>query len=128
MDPRKAAERYLEEHKLPQLFEALTAELLFVKPVASREYIVQYLEKVQSGGNPTLINEEDLDAMFTMADVTNRGVISKDQAVNALRSIMGPTVDPRLLSVPNSGFMKRDEFVKTMMVALKTTLAYVHPQ
>mmetsp|Transcript_23808 Transcript_23808/g.52192 ORF Transcript_23808/g.52192 Transcript_23808/m.52192 type:complete len:129 (-) Transcript_23808:638-1024(-) len=124
VDPRKAAEDYLEQHKVPQLLEALTAQLLFNKPDDPKSFIVKYMENAKLAGTPPLLNQEDLQTMFAMFDVTNRGVVTSEQANNALRSILGPAADLQDVGVAPKAILTRDQFVKAMMEALHMAIPY----
>ncbi|PNH02943.1 EF-hand calcium-binding domain-containing protein 10 [Tetrabaena socialis] len=123
-DPRAKVETYLEQNKIPQLFEAITAELLFFKPDAPREHIVKYLENVKVSGTTTLINDQDLETMFGMFDITKRGMVTSDQATRALQVILGPSADLADVGVKSGAKLSRDEFVKVMADALTRASPY----
>ncbi|GIL53691.1 hypothetical protein Vafri_9327 [Volvox africanus] len=126
-DPRAKVEAYLENNKIPQLFEAITAELLFYKPEKPREYIVKYLENAKVTGTSTLITEQDLDTMFGMFDITKRGVVTAEQANRALQVILGPSADLSEVGVASSAKLSKVEFVDAMSQALKRASPYKQP-
>jgi hypothetical protein len=104
--------------------QALTGALLFNKPGDPRSYMVKYLESVKLNGTPPLFSEQDLDAMFGMFDLTNRGVITSEQANSALKSILGPSADLAEVGVGPKAMLRKDEFVKRMMEALRVAIPY----
>ncbi|GIL84998.1 hypothetical protein Vretimale_9841 [Volvox reticuliferus] len=126
-DPRAKVEAYLENNKIPQLFEAITAELLFYKPEKPREYIVKYLENAKLTGTSTLITEQDLDTMFGMFDITKRGVVTAEQANRALQVILGPSADLSEVGVASGAKLSKGEFVDAMAQALKRASPYKQP-
>ncbi|GLC33254.1 EF-hand calcium-binding domain-containing protein 10 [Pleodorina starrii] len=126
-DPRAKVEAYLENNKIPQLFEAITAELLFYKPDAPREYIVKYLENAKVTGTSALITEQDLEIMFGMFDITKRGVVTAEQANRALQVILGPSADLAEVGIASSAKLSKGEFVDAMSQALKRASPYKQP-
>ncbi|KXZ50907.1 hypothetical protein GPECTOR_14g154 [Gonium pectorale] len=123
-DPRAKVEAYLESNKIPQLFEAITAELLFYKPEDPRSYIVEYLENAKICGTSPLITESDLETMFGMFDITKRGVVSAEQATRALQVILGPSADLADVDVKPGDQLTRSAFVAAMSAALKRATPY----
>eukprot|EP00798_Chlamydomonas_sp_ICE-L_P030429 gene30429-35437_t len=123
-DPRKAAEEYMEKHKVPQLLEALTSSLLFHRPDDSKAHICKYLENVKSVGTPALLTEVDFETMFSMFDITNRGSVTSEQANNALRSILGPSGSLEDVGIKSTSILTKDMFVKSMTDAIHKALAY----
>ncbi|KAG1673941.1 hypothetical protein FOA52_015696 [Chlamydomonas sp. UWO 241] len=125
-DPRKAAEAYLEHHKLPQLLETMTATLMFHKPADPRAFIIDYLTKAKTGGTSPLVNDTDLDTMFGMFDIVGRGVISSEQGDNALRSVLGPGSSLEAVGVAPGSVLTKDKFVDAMSRAIKANMPYAH--
>ncbi|GAX75175.1 hypothetical protein CEUSTIGMA_g2619.t1 [Chlamydomonas eustigma] len=124
MDPRVAAEEYLEQHKIPQLLESLAAQLMFSKPEDPKAFMVKALEKAKESGTQSLLTSDDLHTMFSMFDITKRGVITAEQANNALSSILGPSADLTASGVEPNAFLTKDQFVHAMMEALKRNVPY----
>lgn len=123
-DPRVKAESYLETNKIPQLLEAITSQLLFHKPENPKEFICQYLEQVKVTGTPALINDQDLDTMFGMFDLTKRGSLTADQANRALKVILGPSADLAEVGVQPNAMLDKPQFVASMSAALRRAIAY----
>ncbi|KAG2438174.1 hypothetical protein HXX76_005781 [Chlamydomonas incerta] len=123
-DPRAKVEHYLETNKIPQLFEAITSDLLFYKPANPKEHIVKYLENVKVAGTAPLINEQDLETMFGMFDITKRGTVTAEQANRALQVILGPAADLAEVGVKPGSNLTKDQFVSSMAHALKRASPY----
>lgn len=101
--------------------QAITSQLLYHKPDNPRDFVVRYLENVKSTGTPSLLNAQDLETMFGMFDITNRGVVTGEQALNALKSLLGPAAT---LNVNPGQMLKKDDFVKVMNNALQDAQPY----
>ncbi|WIA19360.1 hypothetical protein OEZ85_003988 [Tetradesmus obliquus] len=117
-DPKAKTQEYLEQHKLAELMEGLLAELMYNKPANPKQYIVMQLEKVKVAGTKPLLNKQDLDTMFGMFDVTNRGAVTEQQARNALKTVLGsraPTAAAAAADAPPDTVpLGRDDFVQLM--------------
>jgi hypothetical protein len=122
MDPRQQVQDYLTQHKIPELFEAVTAQLLFYKPTDPKEYSCQYLAQVKEFGTPPLLTAVDFETMFGMFDITNRGVITAEQATSALKNLLGKGAS---LCLPEGKqFLLKEEFVTAMDAAMKDSAPY----
>mmetsp|Transcript_19108 Transcript_19108/g.53470 ORF Transcript_19108/g.53470 Transcript_19108/m.53470 type:complete len:128 (-) Transcript_19108:424-807(-) len=126
MDPREKANKYMETHKLGQLFEVLTAQLLFHKPDNPRKFIVKYLEEVKVSGTQPLLTEADLRTMFGMFDITKRGVMTPEQVNNAQHSILGPGADLQSLGLTVHRPMKEADFVEHMLKTCKAGVPFAN--
>ena len=91
IDQRKEAITYLNEHKVLKLFEILGARLAKDKPDDPNAYIIDELEKItqlKTKGVPvTLFSEQDVEMMFKVFDLTNRGYITQEQYLKALEAV-----------------------------------------
>ncbi|NXY57506.1 EFC10 protein, partial [Callaeas wilsoni] len=75
---------YLRRHRLPELLHRLGALLLFHRPERPREFLIQVLERVKAGRRaegeyPFLMDEGNVDAMFSLLDVLGQGRIRPAQ-------------------------------------------------
>ena len=90
-DPRAEAMEYLNQHKVIRLFEILGAKLAYLKPEDPNGFLAAELSKIsamQSRGQPvTIFSEQDLDVMFTVFDITNRGYLTQQQYASALLAV-----------------------------------------
>eukprot|EP01036_Dinobryon_divergens_P025902 gene25902-34495_t len=99
-DQRADAMKYLEKHKILKLFDILGAKLVKRKPTFPNEFLVSELETIleaKTMSNPvTLFAESDLEIMFSIFDITNRGYITQTQYAKALDAvgISTPTKPP----------------------------------
>lgn len=86
-DKRQSAALYLEEHKISSLFETLCTSLVYHKPADPRAFLVQQLQKYQrekNVGKLSVISPDDFTTVFEMMDPVNRGLITSQQATQAL--------------------------------------------
>ena len=74
--------------------QSITSQLLFYKPEDPRQFVCQHLERMKLMGAEQLVNEADLDTMFSMFDITKRGVISIEQANAAAKQILAYMTAP----------------------------------
>lgn len=91
---QQEANEYLKQHKIPQLFEELTAELVFHRPSDPRSFMRDYILKLQNakanpdkGDPPSLLDESNIRCVFSMLDITKRGFITTAQYHEAMRSV-----------------------------------------
>jgi len=91
VDKRGEALAYLQKHKLLQLFEIIGAKIACEKPTDPNAFMLAELSKAQvmaSRGQPVaLFTEKDLDVMFGVFDLTNRGYINQTQYLKALEAV-----------------------------------------
>lgn len=87
---------------------------MYDKPDDPSKFIVNYLEKVKVDGLPPLLKAEDIDAMFGMLDVTNKGSISVEQANNVAKSVIGPNADLGL----SESVVSKEVFIQVMLKAI----------
>ncbi|NWR30629.1 EFC10 protein, partial [Tachuris rubrigastra] len=89
---------YLRRHRLPELLHHLGALLLFHRPERPREFLIQVLEKVKAGRRaegqyPDLMDEANVEAMFSLLDVLGQGHITPVQYREALKTLGLSTAD-----------------------------------
>ena len=122
---QQEANEYLKQHKIPQLLEALTAELVFHRPSDPRKFMRNYIVKLQSAkanpdkeGPPCLLDESNIRCVFSMLDITKRGFISTVQYHEAMKS-MGMTdynADPNGAALNK---ISQETFVRESKIALR---------
>lgn len=118
-DPKQRTENYMAKHKIQGLFEAIVAQLLIVKPDDPRKFIVEYLEKTKGEGVPPVVDEQDLETMFNLFDITKRGTVSAQQANAALKTILGEGADLASVGVNPNKNLGKIEFTTCMLKAIK---------
>eukprot|EP00955_Chlamydomonas_euryale_P098987 365187-Chlamydomonas_euryale.AAC.26 len=101
--------------------QLMTAELLFHKPDDPRAFIIDYLTKVKTGGTRPLLDEKDLETVFGMFDVVQRGVINVEQADAALRNVLGPSSS---LGLEAGATLTKEQFVDSMSKAMQANVPY----
>lgn len=96
----------------------LLAELMIDKPADPKQYIIAALERIKVAGTKPVLSAEDLDTMFGMFDITKRGVVTEQQASNALRTVLGQRA-PKPSPAAASTAMCQQEFVAYMKTSLQ---------
>lgn len=106
--------------------QVLTAQLLFEKPEDPREFLVEMLETMKAQGAKPLLTDSDLETMFGMFDVTRRGVLTRQQAYRALKTILGAQhhiVQERAAdSEDSTSLLTKEQFVSSLSSALKNAM------
>jgi hypothetical protein len=88
------------------------------KPTDPKQFIIAQLEKIKVAGTKPVLDAQDLDTMFGMFDITKRGVVTEQQASNALRTVLGQRA-PKPGSDAASTAMCKLEFVSYMRTTLQ---------
>ena len=116
IDPREEALAYLEQHNLLKIFDYLGAKLASEKPSDPNALLVSELTAIMHAtarGNPvTLFSEKDVDALFSVFDITNKGVLSIDQYNQALVYV---GVKINKFPLPSTDTVDRKTFVKMVL-------------
>ncbi|XP_016060247.1 PREDICTED: EF-hand calcium-binding domain-containing protein 10-like [Miniopterus natalensis] len=92
------ARKYLEKHRIMELLNYLTSNLLFFQPHKPREYLISLLErlriaKITGVAFPFFMDHTNIAAMFEMMDSSNKGTISFVQYKQALDTLGLCTAD-----------------------------------
>eukprot|EP00730_Choanoeca_flexa_P019957 TRINITY_DN9756_c0_g4_i1.p1 TRINITY_DN9756_c0_g4~~TRINITY_DN9756_c0_g4_i1.p1 ORF type:complete len:133 (+),score=16.80 TRINITY_DN9756_c0_g4_i1:26-400(+) len=86
------AMEYLEEHKIAELIENMTSQLMYYRPDDPKSYLAAYLDKLM-GKTPDsdiqpLYNSENAKAVFRTFDPSGKGVITLEQYNTAMNTLM----------------------------------------
>jgi len=95
------------------------------RPPASPDPLLpqKFLEKSRDIGPEMLLNQQDLEAMFGMFDVTRKGTVTMRQAREALKTVLGPEADfPVDLDADDDTLLKVGDFVSKMSGALHASM------
>lgn len=84
------------------LSQILTASLIYHKPHNVRAHLLELLREIEASKSVeedvklstnnfvgSLFSDEDLQTMFNMYDINNTGHITKTQAINGIKSLVG---------------------------------------
>eukprot|EP00455_Lapot_gusevi_P040471 TRINITY_DN457_c0_g1_i2.p1 TRINITY_DN457_c0_g1~~TRINITY_DN457_c0_g1_i2.p1 ORF type:complete len:130 (+),score=28.19 TRINITY_DN457_c0_g1_i2:63-452(+) len=123
--PQEKARKYLEKHKILQLFERLCVELVYEKPQNPREFLIGRLEELRHASEEekrqpvmmSLFTESDLDTMFSMFDPVNKGIITSAQLKNALNTL-GVSISSHL---PSSAVYTREDFKRMVRATFQAS-------
>ncbi|CAD5113646.1 DgyrCDS2808 [Dimorphilus gyrociliatus] len=79
--PREEQSRgFLEEHRIPELFNNLTSQLIFHRPDDPRDFMIQTLESLKQArttgiDHPCLFDDSNIESVFGMLDPNTTGYI-----------------------------------------------------
>ena len=108
----------------------MTAQLLFHKPRDPQAFLVTLLQQIKTHGTKPLLDSSDLETMFGIFDVTNRGVLTKQQAYRALKTVLGPEhrlVKERIAdSEDDQSMINKDAFVASLTAALAEAVPKIY--
>jgi hypothetical protein len=115
-DMKGEATAYLEKHNLIKLFEILGAKLACEKPRNPNEFLLAELSKAQvmnTRGQPVaLFVEKDIEIMFSVFDITNRGFVNQEQYIKALNAV---GIEAPALKTPIGDRIDKKTFVAYVM-------------
>lgn len=74
---------------ITMFLQIITANVLFHKPDDPKTFIIDLLTTMKTQGAKPLLNQSDVQTMFGMFDVTQQGILTKQQAFNAVRAALG---------------------------------------
>ncbi|XP_074050060.1 EF-hand calcium-binding domain-containing protein 10 isoform X2 [Macrotis lagotis] len=93
----EAARLYLKKHRIMEVMNYLTAQLLYHRPEKPREFLLNILTrikvaKITAVDFPTLMDDSNLISMFEIMDPANQGFITPVQYKEALKNLglLGP--------------------------------------
>ena len=125
---RQGALDYMDEHKIPELFEQATAALVYHRPDNPKQFLIEHLKQLESARDnpgecqpPSLFDEQNLLSVFRMLDIAGRGYISLAQyneAMNCLgvkKCSMSP-VGAELNKI------SRETFIREALAGLKLSI------
>ncbi|KAJ7363188.1 EF-hand calcium-binding domain-containing protein 10 [Desmophyllum pertusum] len=86
------AQDYLKNHKIMELFENLTAQLMYERPEDPKAYMKQFLEKLKDARTaqrnyPGIFDDSNVRSLFGMLDVTGKGFITYEQYKQGLETL-----------------------------------------
>merc|ERR1712038_309238 len=91
--PREQDARdYMSQHKILELFNNLTSQLMYNQPDHPKDFLIENLEKLIKARTskldyPCLFDESNIESVFGMLDPTQRGHIKLQQYKEALQSM-----------------------------------------
>ncbi|KNC55533.1 uncharacterized protein AMSG_01796 [Thecamonas trahens ATCC 50062] len=130
-----ACKEYVARHKLHEIIQELSAQLLFHQPDDVRAFLIDRLQALAAvrdaavsklpaaAARVALFSEQDLDTVFDIYDVHNSGFISLDQYATAMADIGAVKFDPEPAAA-NNGRIDKKTFVYIANCALKDTIRH----
>lgn len=91
VDQRAEAREYMEKQKISKLFDILGSKLARMKPEDPNEFLLKELKDIshlKATDQPvSLFTEADIETMFSIFDLTNRGYVTQTQYMKALSAV-----------------------------------------
>mmetsp|Transcript_28172 Transcript_28172/g.62138 ORF Transcript_28172/g.62138 Transcript_28172/m.62138 type:complete len:139 (+) Transcript_28172:42-458(+) len=88
LEKKQQAIDYLAKNRVHELLNDLCASVCFHKPSNVKEFLVEELRKRSTqGAEAGLFDNREIDAVFSMADVMQKGIVSEIVCRDALRSL-----------------------------------------
>merc|ERR1711860_39840 len=86
------AREYLEKHRIVELFNNMTSQLIFHRPDDPKKHMIEVLEKLQKSrasklDYPCLFDDTNIQSVYGMLDPTGRGFITVRQYREALTTL-----------------------------------------
>ncbi len=121
--------QYLKEHKVVELFENLTAALIYSRPDDPKAFMRDYIQKLQKAKSsvedteevPSFIDETNIRSVFGMLDITRKGHISHQQYLQAMQSL-GVTQFNRSPAGAELNRINQETFVRESKAAVKAAM------
>ena len=120
--------KYLKEHKILELFEQLTATLVYERPDDPRAFMKRHVCELQRvKQNPedeplVFIDESNIRSVFGMLDVTGKGHITLPQYKAAMESMAVKQFNPSPAGAELNKIV-RETFVREAKAAVKVASA-----
>jgi hypothetical protein len=115
VDQRAEAVKYIESKKINKLFDILGSNLARLKPEDPNEFLLTELKRIDEmkklGEPVTIFAESDIEIMFTIFDLTNRGYVNKMQYLKALEAV---GISAPKLHSPLTDSIDKKTFIKHM--------------
>ncbi|KAL4225924.1 EF-hand calcium-binding domain-containing protein 10 [Mactra antiquata] len=92
-EPRKEETNvYLQKHRVLELFNNLTSQLIFNRPADPKKFMIETLERLDKcqatkRDYPCLFDDSNIQSVYGMLDPTNRGYITLKQYCEALQTL-----------------------------------------
>eukprot|EP00747_Dinoflagellata_sp_TGD_P162143 gnl/TRDRNA2_/TRDRNA2_179412_c0_seq1.p1 gnl/TRDRNA2_/TRDRNA2_179412_c0~~gnl/TRDRNA2_/TRDRNA2_179412_c0_seq1.p1 ORF type:complete len:135 (+),score=44.32 gnl/TRDRNA2_/TRDRNA2_179412_c0_seq1:92-496(+) len=101
----RKADAYLKKHRIMELLNDLCASVCFHKPADVRNFLLEELKlRENEGAEAGFFEDEEIDAVFTLADLMQTGIISDQQCRTALLSLANSQqqkVDVEAMTLPD---------------------------
>ncbi|CAM9442115.1 unnamed protein product [Choristocarpus tenellus] len=114
-DPREDARKYIESMGITKLFKELGTRVIYHRPKDPNAFlleVLQNLRKAKEGNTPTtFFTPQDIEAMFSMFDPTQRGHIGPSQYEQALKTL---GIDKPRTKAPQGKRITKEKFKKWM--------------
>mmetsp|Transcript_2182 Transcript_2182/g.3319 ORF Transcript_2182/g.3319 Transcript_2182/m.3319 type:complete len:125 (+) Transcript_2182:1246-1620(+) len=110
MDPKIAAEEYLEKQSIRQLFSQIGTALFQARPSDPTAFVVDFLEEMRAGviKRPSY-TDNDLEGMFSILDPSSSNKVTVEQYRQAMAAAGYTVLQPGHLS---QGLLDKETFMR----------------
>eukprot|EP00794_Sanderia_malayensis_P006914 gene6914-7691_t len=86
------AQFYLNQHRVPELLNNITASLVYDRPDDPKQYIIDFLKRLQDAKSvkmdyPCIFDESNVSSLFGMLDPSSKGTITQLQYKTAMENL-----------------------------------------
>ncbi|XP_033647369.1 EF-hand calcium-binding domain-containing protein 10-like [Asterias rubens] len=126
--PRQSeAQEYIEKQRIMELFDNITAQLVFHRPDNPKTFMIDYVEKLKESRTtqldfPCLFDESNIESVFGMLDPTKKGFITSEQYKESTQTLGCDNVDPSPAG-SDMDMITQDTFRREVKTGLKKASA-----
>ncbi|KAK6175319.1 hypothetical protein SNE40_013807 [Patella caerulea] len=118
---------YLEKHRIMELFNNMTSNLIYHRPDDPKQFMIEILEKLQKSKNskgncPSLFDDSNIRSVFGILDPTNKGFITLQQYKEAMTTL-GVKNYPSSPELQENELINMDTFYKDAKKGLEEASA-----
>lgn len=124
---QEEAKEYLEKQRVMELFDNITAQLVFHRPDNPKTFMIDYIEKLKEARMtqldfPCLFDESNIESVFGMLDPTKKGFITLEQYRQAIVTLGCMNADPNPAGA-DIDRVTQETFTREVKAALKKASA-----
>ncbi|KAL5014617.1 hypothetical protein ScPMuIL_008887 [Solemya velum] len=110
------ATEYLQKHRIIELFNNLTSQIIYQRPEEPKKFMIEQLERLKKAQRtnidyPCLFDDSNIQSVFGMLDPTNTGFITLEQ-YEAAFTTLGITKYNKTQDMIDRNQVSLEEFLK----------------
>eukprot|EP00759_Apiculatamorpha_spiralis_P006948 PhF_6_TR1413/c1_g1_i6/m.2468 len=124
---RQKTTQYSSKTKIRELLSHLLSLVIYHQPTDVRGFIIEELNRINAKKQSHLFDDDDIETMFDMVDITRRGTISSEQLRNACNNLGAApgTVNLGGGNVSQNGQVTKEQFKQVVTGVLRTQNPWV---
>lgn len=124
---RQTTTQFVSKNKIRELLNHLLSLALYHQPDDLRGFLAEELARLAAFRQTTLFEEEDLNTMFDMIDITRRKTISGEQLRNACINLGANAAEVSEKNIPSGERITKERFKEVVGKALRTQNYWAMP-